>query len=301
MSENQISQNFYDDDEEISLIDLLAVLFKYRKLVVCITGIAFIAVVLFSIISIKLPSDISPLPNTYTSTASAFVNETGTKSPEKNSALAVYYATQNNVLDLIVQKFDLINKWKIKDKQLSTSREMLKKNLKAEYNKDLGVFTISYTSTDPQLAFNIVSFLFEKVQEMLKENEQQQLQQQLLQQQIIQNSAKTQVNIATEKLQSLPEGPDKDNAQLELNSVQQFYLQAKADVELTNVKIEAQLDILKISNPAEIPEKKVGPSRSKLCIIVIFAAFFISIFIAFLLNAIENIKKDPEAMQKFKD
>ena len=178
---------------------------------------------------------------------------------------------------------------------------MLKKNLKAEYNKDLGVFTISYTSTDPQLAFNIVSFLFEKVQEMLKENEQQQLQQQLSQQQIIQNSAKTQVNIATEKLQSLQEGPDKDNAQSELNSVQQFYLQAKADVELTNAKIESQQDILKISNPAEIPEKKVGPSRSKLCIIVIFAAFFISIFIAFLLNAIENIKKDPEAMQKFKD
>lgn len=299
MSENQISQNYYD--EEISLIDLLAVLFKYRKLIILITGIAFIAAVLFSVISIKLPADISPLPNTYTSTTSAFVNETDTESPQKNSALAVYYATQNNVLDLIVQKFDLINKWKIKDKQISTSREMLKKNLKVEYNKDSGVFTISYTSTDPQLAFNIVSFLLKKVQEMLKDNEQQQLQQQLLQQQLIQNSAKAQINIATEKMQALPEGSDKENAQSELNSAQQIYLQAKADVELTNAKIETQQDILKISNPAEIPEKKVGPSRSKICIIVIFAAFFISVFTAFLLNAIENIKKDPEAMEKFKD
>lgn len=299
MSENQISQNYYD--EEISLIDLLAVLFKYRKLIILITGIAFIVAVLFSVISIKLPADISPLPNTYTSTTSAFVKETDTKSPQKNSALAVYYATQNNVLDLIVQKFDLINKWKIKDKQISTSREMLKKNLKVEYNKDSGVFTISYTSTDPQLAFNIVSFLLKKVQEMLKDNERQHLQQQLLQQQLIQNSAKAQINIATEKMQALPKGSDKENAQSELNSAQQIYLQAKADVELTNAKIETQQDILKISNPAEIPEKKVGPSRSKICIIVIFAAFFISVFTAFLLNAIENIKKDPEAMEKFKD
>ena len=43
---------------------------------------------------------------------------------------------------------------------------------------------------------------------------------------------------------------------------------------------------------------KSGPSRGKLCIIVTFAAFFVSVFLAFLLNAIENIKKDPEAMAK---
>ena len=35
-------------------------------------------------------------------------------------------------------------------------------------------------------------------------------------------------------------------------------------------------------------------------IIASFAAFFIAIFIAFLLNAIKNIKNDPEAMKKLK-
>ena len=34
------------------------------------------------------------------------------------------------------------------------------------------------------------------------------------------------------------------------------------------------------------------------CIVITFAAFFFSVFLAFVLNAVENIKKDPEAMAK---
>jgi hypothetical protein len=37
-----------------------------------------------------------------------------------------------------------------------------------------------------------------------------------------------------------------------------------------------------------------------LCIIVTFAAGFFSVFLAFVLNAIANIKKDPEAMAKLR-
>jgi hypothetical protein len=37
-----------------------------------------------------------------------------------------------------------------------------------------------------------------------------------------------------------------------------------------------------------------------LCIIVTFAAGFFAVFLAFALNAISNIKKDPEAMAKFR-
>ncbi len=40
--------------------------------------------------------------------------------------------------------------------------------------------------------------------------------------------------------------------------------------------------------------------RLKKLIIVVFAAFFIFVFVAFLLNAVENIKKDPEASEKIK-
>jgi len=38
-----------------------------------------------------------------------------------------------------------------------------------------------------------------------------------------------------------------------------------------------------------------------LCIIVIFAAGFFAVFWAFVLNAIANVKNDPEAMAKLKE
>jgi hypothetical protein len=37
-----------------------------------------------------------------------------------------------------------------------------------------------------------------------------------------------------------------------------------------------------------------------LCIIVVFAAIFLAVFLAFALNAISNIKNDPEAMEKLR-
>ena len=35
-----------------------------------------------------------------------------------------------------------------------------------------------------------------------------------------------------------------------------------------------------------------------LCIIVTFAAGFFAVMLAFMLEAVENVKKDPEAMKK---
>lgn len=51
---------------------------------------------------------------------------------------------------------------------------------------------------------------------------------------------------------------------------------------------------------AEVPEMKSGPSRGKLCIIVTMAAFFLSIFSAFLKEFWDNLRKDPARMDKLK-
>ena len=56
-----------------------------------------------------------------------------------------------------------------------------------------------------------------------------------------------------------------------------------------------------ISERTEEPFVILEPlGRVKKLIIATFAAFFIFVFIAFLKNAIENIKKDPEASGKIK-
>lgn len=51
---------------------------------------------------------------------------------------------------------------------------------------------------------------------------------------------------------------------------------------------------------AEVPEIKSGPSRGKLCIMVAFASFFLSIFFVFVKEAIINIKNDPDKMARLR-
>jgi LPS O-antigen subunit length determinant protein (WzzB/FepE family) len=58
-------------DDEINLIDLFAVLWHRKVMIIVITFIAMIGVVVYAVISIKLPSENSPLPNEYTPAAMA--------------------------------------------------------------------------------------------------------------------------------------------------------------------------------------------------------------------------------------
>ena len=87
---------------------------------------------------------------------------------------------------------------------------------------------------------------------------------------------------------------------MELQVQEQIYAQLKAQYESLKITMASEQPVFQILNYAEVPEQKSGPSRGKIMIIASFAAFFIAIFIAFLLNAIKNIKNDPEAMKKLK-
>ncbi|GHV81318.1 hypothetical protein AGMMS49944_31090 [Spirochaetia bacterium] len=80
----------------------------------------------------------------------------------------------------------------------------------------------------------------------------------------------------------------------------QVYTQLKVQYELLKVTMASEKPVFQILEMAEVPDKKSGPSRGMLCIIVTFAAGFFAVFLAFVLNAISNIRKDPEAMAKLK-
>jgi uncharacterized protein involved in exopolysaccharide biosynthesis len=84
----------------------------------------------------------------------------------------------------------------------------------------------------------------------------------------------------------------------ELSAQEEIYKQLKIQYELLKVEMASETPVLQVLEYAEVPDRKSGPSRGMLCIIVTFAGFFASVFLAFVLNAIENIKKDPAAMAK---
>jgi uncharacterized protein involved in exopolysaccharide biosynthesis len=320
------------NDDEISFIDLFAVLWRWKLMIIGITTIAMIGVIVFSIISLKLPPDKSFLPNVYTPTAlmlinnssggnvSAMLGSSGLGSlagllglgsgGSSYSQLAQYLVGTNSMLDAVVDKFDLINRYKIKQFPRTESRKMAKKSLEAEMDLESGVFSLSFTDTDPVFARSVVNFCVEYMEkrfdemgidknkrekenlEVNIENTYREIQNLELQsRQLEQSAMRGSVSSITLELNRIA---------LELQAQKQIYTQLKVQYELLKVTMASETPVFQVLEYAEVPDQKSGPSRGMLCIIVTFASGFFAVFLAFVLNAIANIRKDPEAMAKLR-
>jgi uncharacterized protein involved in exopolysaccharide biosynthesis len=145
------------DDDEISLIDLFAVLWRRRAMILVITLIATASVVVFSVVSLLLPSEISPLPNEYTPTAIILINNASSSGVGVSSMLfssglgglasfagvralqvtfsefGIYLVGSNTLLDAVADEFGLIECYKIEEFPRYSSRRILKNSLTAEY------------------------------------------------------------------------------------------------------------------------------------------------------------------------
>ena len=333
---NQITAN---DDDEISLIDLLAVLLKYKKMIIGVTVFAMVFAVVISIISLILPPEKSFLPNEYTPKALMLINDSSSSGGSLSSmlsssglgslaslagisssggstysSLATYFATTNTFLDSIVDEFNLIEKWEIKKSPRANSRKLLKESLIAEFDDDSGVFSISFTDIDPEFAKSVVNYAVKLMENMFLDLgiDKNLLEKKNLEQNITNTKNEIlRLQRRTKQLESsvsygasastIPEiMTETQMVKLELEAQQQVYTQLKTQQELLKIKMASDTPVFQIIEEAEIPDQKSGPSRGKLCIIITFAAIFISIFLAFALNAVQNIKNDREAMQKIK-
>jgi len=70
--------------------------------------------------------------------------------------------------------------------------------------------------------------------------------------------------------------------------------------EVAKLGADRQEPAFQVLEPAEVPDKKSEPSRGKLCILVTLGAFFLSIFAAFLLEYLDNVRKDEKVMAKLR-
>lgn len=338
MIENNIEDKIVKtDDDEISLIDLFAVLLAHKKMIIITTISAMILVVIFSIISLILPPEKSYLPNEYTPKAQMLINDSSSSSGgisaalsssglgslasmagvnvptgSSYSALAGYMVGSNTLLDSVVDKFNLIERYKIKKSPRAESRKALSKLLVSEFDEDSGVFTVSFTDRDPEFAREVVNFVVSELEKRFLDMgiDKNKLQKENLEENI-KNSYNEIINLQKQitKLESSVSnvyGPDNapsimmDTSMIkqELKVQEEVYGQLKAQYEMLKVTMASEQPIFQILEYAEVPDQKSKPGRGMLCIIVSFAAFFVSIFMAFLLNAIKNIKNDPEAMKK---
>ena len=322
------------DENEISLIDLFAVLWKYKKMIILTTGIAMIAVLVISIISVLLPPDKSFMPNIYKPKAEMLINneDSGASSmlgslgglasfagvnvpaTSTNSALAGYLVNSNTIQDAVINRFNFIEEWEIEKHPIAESREALKEKLKSAYDEETGIFTVSFEDKDPVLARDVVNYVVELLDQRFNELgvDKNKLTKQNLEENInttyneiinlqsqIGNIEQTVSNVYSPS--STPSiMMDTTMVRMELSVQEEIYKNLKAQYESLKVQMASEKPVFQIVEYAEIPDQKSGPSRGKLCIIVTFAAGFLSVFLAFLLNALKNMKSDPEVVAKFK-
>ena len=279
VEEERRAQN--PEDDEISLIDLLAVLLRYRWLIIITTVVAMIFAVVFSAIYTVLPPEKSYLPNLYTSKALMFIGNR-----KSYGALAMKLVETNSFLDAVVDEFGLITRFEIEEHPRAESRKTLQKLISAEFDDESSVFSLSFTDRDPEFAKNVVDFSVKLIENMFLNLG-------------IDKKLEQNIDKSYEVILNLQENS------LEMDAQKEMYIQLKTQYELLKIKIDSEKPIFQVIEGAkiedvELTDRKFKPSHGKLCIIITFVAFFISVFIAFVLNAVENIRKDPEAMEKLK-
>jgi uncharacterized protein involved in exopolysaccharide biosynthesis len=321
-------------EDEINLLDLFAVLWRRKWMIIGVTLAAAIGVVAYSVISLRLPPEESYLPNTYTASAFMLISNNsssgvssmvgglaslaGISVPATSSfsGLAIYLIGANPMLDSIVDEFDLITRYNLTESETprASSRAILKGSLKAAYDATNGVFSISFTSIDPAFARDIANYCTDSLAKRFDElgldknkitKENLELNIANIYKEILEleeESRRLERSVALgSSFSAVPAiTTEMNRIDLELRARQQVYTQLKVQYEMLKVEMASETPVFQILEMAEIPEMKSGPSRGMTCIIVTLAAGFFAVILAFVMNAVSNIRNDPGSMAKLR-
>jgi len=185
--DNKIIKN-----NEIDLLCLLNLFIKNIKLIIVISLTFMLAILVYAIISLKIPNNKSYLPNKYTAKSIVMLNSesgggglnsmlnssglgslasiagiSGNNGGISDSALAIKLVTTNSFLYKINEEFNLESIYLIQNSKFPKTelKSIINSKLILEEEPKTGMLSITYTDIDKNLATNIVN----KVTELLEE------------------------------------------------------------------------------------------------------------------------------------
>ena len=186
MEKDQIEQS--EKSKERTLLEgilyYLSFLIKHSKTVIIGTSFTAIGIVIFSIITIKLPPEISPMPNHYVSSAVLIAGErsvndmttmlesigiTIPRSEMNYGELGIRVLQSRPFLDTIIKENGIIAKYEITEKVKTNSRKMLLKKSTFSYEPRTGSLQISYEDTDPRFARDVVNSMVDNLQKWFQQ------------------------------------------------------------------------------------------------------------------------------------
>ena len=91
------------------------------------------------------------------------------------------------------------------------------------------------------------------------------------------------------------------NLKNEATLISQMYLTFKGQYESVKLEEADNSKQFQIIERAEVPELKAKPSRAKICMIVTIAVMFLAVFLSFIFEYFDRVKKDPVESEKLKE
>ena len=319
-----------NNSDEISLLDLVAVLWRWKWLIIGLTGMVTIGVFIYCFIGKKMGPQKSYMPDVYTSTAFMRIQSSTSSSGgalasmlqqsgfaglaggtgDNTQQLALYIAGSNSFLDTIADELHIAEKYKIKKFLKTETRTIVKGLLKAKIDEKSGVFSLAATHIEPEFAQKAVLVAVEYYEKRFaelgldkkaheKENLEKSLKQSFDEIKRLEREAGNLENKIAQSGGMRGTALTIEQIKREISIQEKIYGQLKAQYELLRVEMANETPVFQILDMPEVPEKKSGPLRAKICIIAFAAGLFFSIFLAFLLNAVQEIYRDPEVQAKF--
>ncbi len=188
------NRDYTTEEDTISLLDLIAVLVKRRKLIIGMTLIGAILILGISILSLKLPPDSkwNKLPNIYkpevkvlvkgssggsslsqmlsSNSLGALAGIIGIAGGSNSSAeLAMALLEGNTIKDQIAKEFNFKERFNIEKYPKTTARKIINKSIEKEYDNKTNILTIGYKDIDPIFATRVLNRILELLEKRFKD------------------------------------------------------------------------------------------------------------------------------------
>ena len=314
------------EEDEIDLLELIGIMWVHKWWIIGITGFAAVASIIYVFI---FPAVFAPGKENiekYKSTTIILVNENargGFPFSIYQGLFDISSSLNTKTLQISYGNLavEVLNEKSINIK-LAEKYDLLRVKLEAEYDKNIGLLRISYTSNDPLKAKEISLEAYKLLQIKFKS--------------LISNNAIEEIRILETKLEEtrkellnleykilafqnehgIVNSSDGEVVKYLLKEEFELYsdMNLKRDINrdlldylsrlilFVSLNNEIESQIFQLVEEPGVPDAVVsaGSSGKKLIIIVTMAAFFLSIFLVFILSAVNNIRKDPERMKKIR-
>lgn len=168
-----------------TILKYVMLLWKYKVLIITGTSVAAVAVLVYAVISLKLPADRSPMPNVYQASGVVLFQESGADvsmsamlsafgvdsagGSSSPSQLAMHIINSRSFIDEVINHFGLIDKYNITESKKNRSRTLFRIGSEREFYKDSGALVISYKATDPFFAAEVVNYEIELLEKWFLE------------------------------------------------------------------------------------------------------------------------------------